>query len=415
MRGYGRDEEQNDTVWDWGNRLRQRLQRTLGSIQRGLGHAGPDRDSLLLIVKSVIAATIAWLLAHTVLQAPSATFAPFSALLMVQATIARSVDRALRYAVAVVVGVALTGVVIPLFGPALWTFAALLLVALAIGRWPKLGSQGSQVAVAALFAFASFTAATDAQSRLTQLASIAGLVVLGCAVGVLTNILIMPPLRYRSAEYGVSVLSRSLCDLVSDIARGLREGVPDRDEAEAWMRRADRLPDAIAQARHTVEHAAETVKLNPRRLIMHGSSSFEGYRAIINALHRASEQVCAMTKALNQAAQQDGPTGEAHERFLHDYARLLDSVAEAVRTLGNLHTMEDLRDESKLDHRLRDCREAFDALVERAEGQQLDASDQWPVYSGLHTDAYRLIQEFIQAQHELAELIREGSDQQPAR
>jgi uncharacterized membrane protein YgaE (UPF0421/DUF939 family) len=267
----------------------------------------------LLIVKSGIAATAAWMLAEVVLQAPSATFAPFSALLMVQVTVAQSVDQSLRYGAAVVGGVLLAGLVTPLLGPGVTTFAVLMLMALLIGRWHKLGSQGSQVAVAALFAYASFVQSGGGSSSILQVASIGGLVIMGCVVGVLTNLVVVPPVRYRSAQYAVAALSRSLRDLLTDIDDGVRQGVPDKQTAESWLHRADQLGDTVAQARSSVEHAADSMRLNPRRLLMRGTRSFTGYRVIVDGLERASEQVRSLARGLQYMTVSDQHLDEEHD------------------------------------------------------------------------------------------------------
>jgi hypothetical protein len=134
------DRDDQDDHWSTlGTGVRARWQRITSSLSRGLYHPGPDRDALLTILKSVIAATAAWLLANDLLGAPSATFAPFTALLMVQATISQSLDQSARYAAAMVFGVVLAGLVTPTFGAAAWTFAGLILIALIFGRWRKLG------------------------------------------------------------------------------------------------------------------------------------------------------------------------------------------------------------------------------------------------------------------------------------
>lgn len=397
--GYG--------LGDW-TRWKRGLDRGFGRIRRGLGYAGPDRDSLLLLGKSVLAATVAWLVADTVLQAPLATFAPFSALLMVQVTVAQSLYQSLRYVTAVLVGVCLAGGVIPLLGQQLWAFALLLLVATAIGRWPRLGSQGSQVAVAALFAYTAFANAGGTQgNQLLQLGSIAGLVVLGSAIGVLVNLVLVPPLRYRGAEYGVSVLAQSLCDLLSDVVRGIRDGIPDTDEARDWSARADRLPQSVRQARSVVEHAAETMKFNPRRLLLREDNTFDGYRTIVNALQRASEQLCSLTKGLYYATRQEQPDSTAErESFLRAYADVLAAVAEVARVLGQLHSSADIRDDEQLVASLRECDRMLEALTEEPDNRQLDGPTQWPVYGGLRTDLYRLAQEFSQAQRELEQIVR---------
>lgn len=394
------------------DRVRTRWQRLSGSMQRGLGHPGPDRDALLTIVKSVVAATAAWLIANNVLGAPSATFAPFTALLMVQATLSQSLDQSARYAGAMVFGVVLAGLVTPLFGAAVWTFAGLILIALILGRWRKLGQQGPQVGVAALFAYSSFSQSGGSSTSYLQLASIAGLVVLGCSLGVITNFVIVPPMRYRSAEYGISSLARSLCDLLTDLGEELQRGVPDTEQAGAWQHRADQFPDTVAQARATVEHAAETMRFNPRRLLMRGSSSFEGHRTILNALERATEQLRSTTRGLTYAASTDHPQGSEHEKFLAGLADLLAATAETARVLGELHTADDSDRLHELDDATDRARRAYRDLAAKTEGRELDSPEQWPIYGALQTDAHRLVEEFIQARHSLDRLIRGTPAQQ---
>lgn len=376
------------------------------ALRRGFNHPGAERDALLTIVKSVLAATAAWLIANDALGAPSATFAPFTALLMVQATISQSLDQAVRYAAAMVFGVVLTGVVVPSVGAAAWTFAGLILIALVFGRWRKLGQQGPQVGVAALFAYSTFSQSGGSTTSYVQLVSIAGLVVLGCALGVLTNLLIVPPMRYRSAEYGINALARSLHDLLTDLSEGLRDGVPDRDQAEAWQHRADQLPNTVSQARATVEHAAETMRFNPRRLFLRGSSSFAGHRTIVNALEHAAEQLRSATQVLTHAANTDGAQNQAqHHEFLASYAEVLATAAEAARALGELHSVEDTERLADIDEATTRAGQAYSDLAGRITGRELDDPDQWPVYGPLQTDAHRLVEEFVQARHTLGKLV----------
>lgn len=394
--------------------VRVRWQRMVCVLRRASGHAGPDRDVLLLIVKSVVAATAAWVLANNLMGAPSATFAPFTALLMVQATISQSLDQSARYAGAMVFGVVLAGLLTPLLGGTTVTFAVLILVALVLGRWRKLGHQGPQVGVAALFAYSSFTQAGGSPSSYLQLASIAGLVVLGCTLGVVTNLVIAPPMRYRSAQYGISALSHSLCDLLTDVAGGVSEGVPNQDDADAWLHRANQFPDEVAQARSAVEHAAETRRFNPRRLFLRHSASFEGHRAIINALERGTEQLRSATRGITYASSADASQQDTHEQFLATYGKVLSATAEAARVMGALHSADDTEHAKELDDATDRARRAYSELAEQTEGQKLDSPDQWPVYSALQTDAHRLVEELVQANQNLAELLENTTEKSTA-
>lgn len=385
--------------------LRSRWQRLVCVVRRAFGHAGPDRDVLLLILKSVIAATVAWVLANNLLGATSATFAPFTALLMVQATISQSLDQSARYAGAMVFGVVLAGLLTPLLGAATVTFSVLMLVALVLGRWRKLGQQGPQVGVAALFAYSSFTHSGAPAASFLQLVSIAGLVLLGCGIGVVTNIVIAPPMRYRSAQHGISALARSLCDLLTDAANRIAEGVPDQERADALRHRADQFPDLVAQTRSAVEHAAEATRFNPRRLFLRRAASFEGHRAIIDALERATEQVRSAMRGLTHASSASISQQRTHEQFLATYSNVLRKAAEAARVIGKLHNAEDTERADELEAAVDRARRACSELAEQTEGQQLDRPGQWPVYGALQTDAHRLVEEFLQAHRKLSEVM----------
>jgi Aromatic acid exporter family member 1 len=381
---------------DRGSRWRQ-------AVRRGWEHSGPERDTILLIVKSALAATIAWVLADVVLAAPSATFAPFSALLMVQVTISQSLDQALRYAGAVVAGVVLTAALSLVLGPTIPTFAILMLAGLTIGRWRRLGSQGSQVAVAALFAFSAFAQSSSQESSLTQLSSIAGLVVGGCAIGVLVNLLIVPPLRYRGGAYAVSSLSASETDLLTDMGRAMGAGMPDRDQIRDWSSRAGQIQGLVGQARASIEQAAESMRLNPRRLFMRETVEFSGYRHTVTALERANEQALSMTRGLDHAATRNVGPDDTERAFAGRCATVLDAAADAAEILGSIHTVADLDRDSDLDAPLERGRQGVQDASQHADEHDLDDGPDGPIFTGLLTDMRRLVEEFGQARQQLGE------------
>jgi uncharacterized membrane protein YgaE (UPF0421/DUF939 family) len=382
--------------------MRARVVRWWAAVRRGLGHAGPERETMWLIVKSALAASGAWVLANDVLGAPSATFAPFSALLMVQVTISQSLAQSLRFAGAVLFGVALTGLLVPVMGPTVAAFAVLMLAGLVIGRWRKLGSQGSQVAVAALFAFASFSQPSSTTSSLVQLGSIAGMVVLGCVLGVVVNLVIAPPMRFRSGAHVVESLSKSVCDLLCDISETLAQGTPEQDRVGEWSSRAGRMPELAESARSVIEHAAESMRFNPRRLWMRQSSDFRGYRYTLDAFERASEQLTSMCRSLRHSKAEDRSTTEAEHEFARGLADVLAAAAEASRILGEIHSVADREHVSELDDPIEQGRKAVERLSRHADDHDLDQGYDGPIYTGLLTDARRLVEEYGEARSRLA-------------
>ncbi|MFD5042049.1 FUSC family protein [Streptomyces sp. NPDC058377] len=240
-------------------------------------------------------------------NARSPAFAPFSAVLIMQVTVYRSVLQSLRYVGAVVAGVLVQAALGFLAGPDLLTFVIVALIALTIGRWHVLGVQGPQVATAAFFAFSTYTSSSGDAQRFHRLGEIVVLVLIGCAIGIVVNVLVAPPLRYRSAEYGIRNLAHTLHDLLADMYPVLAEGVPDPGTTGGWRARAERTEDVIGQARSGLRTAKESALFNPRRLPRpyRTHPGFQGYEAVLGALERTLCQMASLTRGLDGAREDD--------------------------------------------------------------------------------------------------------------
>ncbi|OKH99330.1 hypothetical protein A6A06_25045 [Streptomyces sp. CB02923] len=360
---------------------------------RAWGSAGHERHTLLLIGKSTLAATIAWVCSYNLLDAESPAFAPFSAVLIMQVTVYQSLLQSLRYVGAVATGVAVQAALGYLAGPDLLTFALVAVVALTIGRWPALGSQGSQVATAAFFAFSTYVSAPAGLGKITHLGQIILLVLIGCGVGVVVNVALVPPLRYRSAEHGIHTLARALCDLVSDMYPAMREGETGEERISHWRSRAEQTGGLITQAENGLRTARESLWYNPRnRLGRHrGRTGFEGYGAVLEALERTMYQMASLTRSLDQW-RQDG--SERDRRFLRGYADFLESISRIAQVLGEL-SEESLSDQAGelcglADQAQQCCRQ----VTEQAEQDGLPLTAPAYPYGVLVVEATRLMDEF---------------------
>lgn len=350
------------------------------------------RDTALMLLKSVVAATVAWVVATMVFGSDHATFAAFSAVMLVEMTVVDSVAKAVRYTAAMLTGIGLIGGAVWLWGVQLWLFPVTLLIALIIGRWHRLGSQGINVAVAAIFAFGVFALSGSGSSSGRPLPGIVGMVVLGAAVALAVSLLVAPPLRYRSARYAVDSISRSLTDLLSDVAHALTGESPGEDATRDWRWRADTLAKTAGQARDTVDHAVRTTKLNPRRLLAHDHTNVTGHRVTIQALERIAQQLRWVTTGLERAVARDDEQQVRHNEFLRRYGTLLGAVRDAVARAGSLHSGGDFAANPLADEARR-CHAALDELGLQTGGDGLDEPTQWAVYGGLYTDAQRLCEE----------------------
>ncbi|MGW7488210.1 aromatic acid exporter family protein [Streptomyces sp. NPDC054786] len=361
---------------------------------RALGSDGYERHTALLVGKSTLAATIAWVISYNLLNAQSPAFAPFSAVLIMHVTIYQTLVQSLRYVGAVVAGVAVQIALGFLVGPEVVTFALVALLALVIGRWPALGAQGGQVPTAAFFAFATYTSATGYPEKITQLGQIVLLVLIGSVVALAVNLVVLPPMRFRSAEYSVRTLAHALCDLLGDIHPVLSAGELEEEQTEQWRARAAQTGELITQARAGMRTARESLYYNPRRLFRRhrGRTGFENYGAVLEALERTLYQAASLTRSLDQW--RDTETNYNYRIFLERYGTFMAAIADSARLLSALdedHLADQAEELCQLADRAQHCRRQ---VSEQAESDGLPLADPTRPYGVLVVEATRLMEEF---------------------
>ncbi|MFJ1646438.1 aromatic acid exporter family protein [Streptomyces sp. NPDC088258] len=363
--------------------------------RRALVSDGQERQTVLITGKCALAATVGWLIAHDVLQAQSPAFAPFSAVLIMQVTLYQSVVQSLRYVGAVTAGVAVQAALGVLIGPHVVTFVLVTLIALAISRRPALGAQGSQVVTAAFFAYSTYVGSSGGQ-RIAQLGQIVLLVLIGCGVGIAVNIVVFPPMRYRSAEYGIRSLAHALHELVDDMQPALTAGELGPERTGHWRSRAQATESLIPQARSGLRTAQESLYLNPRRLVRRQwrSVTLDGYQRVLAALERTLYQISSLTRSLDQWQHSDEEDRGLHPDFLRRYGDFLASINEISRVLAALDE-DTLTDQAKhlcaLAKNAQKCRHS---LAEHATDENLPLADPTLPYGVLVVEATRLMQEF---------------------
>lgn len=379
----------------WGADVVRRARDWWSRARQAEGH---ERQTLAMIGKSALAATAAWYVASDVLATEAPAFAPFSAILVMQMTVYRSALNSLRFVAAVCAGVAIEVATGFLVGPNVGAFATLAVISLAIGRWPRLVPQGSQVATAAFFAFSLFVTAHGTTERLINLGMIILLVLIGCGIGLVVNLLVWPPpLRYRGGEYGVRTFACALYDLMAEIAETLRDAADhglDGEDTAAWRRRANQLWPVMRQAQAAVQTARESQYYNPRRLwIRHGHwTSFADHEQLIEALARIADQIGSLTRSLDRAT--DDAAEPARRDFLRQYADLMTCLSQQAEILGNLDDdrLVDLSDQ--LVRAAEDAEHRSGRLAAEAANGDIPLSDPARPYGLLLIEATRLTEEF---------------------
>ncbi len=209
--------------------------------------------------KTVLAATVAWVLATSVFRLEQAFLAPWAALLVVNSTVYRTFSQGGRQVAATVLGVLVASAAGQALGLDVASVAIAMAVGLAIGSVALLAGQETTVAATALVVLTTGFSDDDTVlvARLVDTS-------IGILVGVGVNLLVWPPLRRRTAISAMDAIDDAIGGLLVDVASGVRRGVTSQD-CEGWVQRTRDLDGDLDAAWALVRQARESARMNPRR------------------------------------------------------------------------------------------------------------------------------------------------------
>ncbi|WP_155056809.1 FUSC family protein [Streptomyces blattellae] len=310
------------------------------SIRRCVTAPGPERYTAVQSLKAAGAALLAWALAGWWWNAPMALLAPWTALFLVQSTVYRSLLSALQQFVVVVAGTLLAAGAGALTHNTMAAMSVALPLTVLLGNYTRFGSQGLYAPTAALFvlAYGSY-AGFDILHRLLE-------TLLGAAIGVCVNALVLPPVHADRVRHLRNRLPRDCAALLRTIADGI-EGLYDDDRVRGWYDRAVRLTDVVAELRDARRWSDESYRFNPghklRRTVATPPSAdwdltwdriTEHIRATIRTLHDAATLpdcvpglLASLMRSAGDVLAPDAPGAPG------DRARALDEATAAHRRL----------------------------------------------------------------------------------
>lgn len=321
------------------------------------------------IVKCVIAGTSAWWLAVNVLESEVPFLAPWTALLTVHATIYRSLSRGLQTTVASAVGVGVSFLIGAFLGVNVWTFALALLVGMVGSRLTWIKDEGVAIATTAIFVLGSGFGeqAPLLGDRLLEVA-------LGVGVGVVVNLLLIPPLRDRQAARYIDSVNRRMGEVLIDMAEAL-DGSWDTEHADAWVTEAESIDDEVAAAWQSVRFARESRRLNPR---LHAPSPVRhqggsagahvpklGYEELLTRLGEGVSHLRHLARTLRESTY-SGLRWE--DDFREEWLAILRDSGHSIKNPDA--TVEPVKDR-------------LDRLAARLSRRHTLPEDSWPTYGSL--------------------------------
>lgn len=247
------------------------------------------RSPLLQVVKSAAATIAAWLIAGWAFPAQLPVFAAIAALLVVQPSVNQSLSKALERSIGVIVGVLVAVALGLLLGSPSWIVLLAIVVAMLVA-WVFRASPGTgnQVAISAMLVLALGSSSPEyAFARIAE-------TLIGVAIGIVVNALIVPPVLIAPARRDLGLLGRELAASLDRLAVALPQPQTPAQLQELMLQvRLLRPMKDAAEA--SIAAGEESLTLNPRR-----SAHREELREMRELLERLSPivtQTIGMTRA----------------------------------------------------------------------------------------------------------------------
>ncbi len=328
------------------------------------GHwRGRSRDpvfwnDVIQLLKTVLAAVLAWVLATEVFSLPQSFLAPWAALLVVHATVYRTFSRGLRQVTAAVVGVVLAWGVGNALGLDSASVAVVLALGLAVGALSWFGEEATTIAATALVVLTTGFSEDD-----SMLFARLGDTAIGIVVGLLVNAVVWPPLHRRTAIAAMDRIDDRIGALLDDMAHRLLSQGGD-DEVTDWVDRTRKLDEELDHAWSLVRQAQESARMNPRRSAREVRDP-RSWFGLLQRMDQAVAEIRSMARTLGYVA---AGRAQWHQGFRDRWVTLLSDAGGAIAEADP--------------HAIRAIRDRLNALVDDIGGVH-PTPLLWPVYGGL--------------------------------
>jgi uncharacterized membrane protein YgaE (UPF0421/DUF939 family) len=251
----------------------------------------PTRVPILQVTKTAIAMIAAWFIALAFLPTEIPIFAAVSALLVVQPSVNQSVGRAVERSLGVIVGVVVAYGIGLAFGRSSWIVLLAVVVAIFLAWALKLTtSTANQVPITAMLVLSIGAQTPDyAFARIVE-------TILGAAIGIIVNLVIVPPVLLAPAHQRVVRLANEVSATIERLAAALRSRQTPA-QLEELLITARLLRPMQQKAGAALEQGEESLTLNPRR--SRNRTVLEADAALYERLVPIVTRVIGMTRAIH--------------------------------------------------------------------------------------------------------------------
>lgn len=352
-------------------------------------------------LRSTAAATISYVVALQVINSEAAPLtAPLTALLVVQVTLYSTLTTGIRRVNSVVVGVLIAIAFSVLVGLSWWSLGLVILASLVVGRFVRVDEFVPEVAISAMLVLGVTQVADTAWDRVLE-------TLIGAVVGLLFNVLLVPPVWVETAGESIEDLARRMRQLLLHMGEELTAPTPVA-RAAARLHEARRLDNDVADVDAALRQAEDSLRLNPR--VKEGLLHRIVLRTGLDTLEICAVVVRVLARTITDLAKER----EDEELFPPDLGSALqDLLAQVADTLVSFAVLVTTR-----------VSESADAAEERLTGELLAARAvrdntaelmlrvvqreprQWQLYGALLAEVDRILDE-LDLDHRSRRLMEE--------
>ncbi|MCR8670180.1 aromatic acid exporter family protein [Agrococcus sp. HG114] len=221
-----------------------------------------EQDSWLQVVKVAVAIAVAWFASRLLLEMELPIFAAIAALLVVAPSVNQSLAKGIGRSVGVIGGVLLAWLATLVLPSSSLVVLAVTLLAVVLARALRLAPMAAnQLPISAMILLALGAGAGPlfGFERVVE-------TVIGAAVALVINLVVVPPVHHEPAERTMRELAHAVADAYERAADALSSA--DAARGEGMLAQARELRAGIKRTRAAMDALEDSVRLNPRARLL---------------------------------------------------------------------------------------------------------------------------------------------------
>ncbi|MBB1255599.1 FUSC family protein [Streptomyces alkaliterrae] len=347
-----------------------------------------NEPAVVQTLRSATAATISYAVASWLLGVnPPPLLAPLTALLVVQVTLFATLTSGIRRVNSVIAGVLIAVGFSALVGLSWWSLGLLIISSLVLGHLVRVGEFVPEVAISAMLVLGVSHHTDLAVSRVLE-------TLVGAAVGLLFNMVFVPPVWVESAGESIEDLAGRMRDLMRDLGDEIT-GRTAVEAAAARLHAARRLDHDIVEVDASLARAEESLRLNPR--VKEGLLSRIVLRTGLDTLEICAVVLRVSARTLTDLAKKRKDEDLFPPPVAEALRELFGHLAAAVENFASLITTQISSSAEEAEDRLADELAAARAARERVAHLLLETVQehprQWQLHGALLAEVDRMLDE----------------------